>query len=56
LTQVRLFDVGRAGGDDTAALDEMLAGVAQRLVELSEELARRYFSHTDTPQQLVRIV
>jgi len=67
LTQVRLFDIGGPSPGATEpgaaglehereALGTLLEHVAERLTALSEELTRRYFSHAEPPQQLVRLV
>jgi uncharacterized alpha-E superfamily protein len=66
LTQLRLFDVGTVSLTAPAAmspdeearphLDDLLLQLTQLLGELSDELTRRYFSHTEPSQQLVRLV
>lgn len=39
-----------------ATLDAMLALIQERLMQLSDELGRRYFRQSERPQQLVRVV
>jgi len=60
LTHLRLFDVASltvqsndSAHDSSTALLEQLASL---LAQLSDELTRRYFSHAEPPQQLVRLV
>ena len=63
LTQLRLFDVAaltaqsaEPAGEASAALAALLEQLSALLAQLSDELTRRYFSHADAPQQLVRLV
>ena len=58
LTHTRLFDVDAALRDAAApaAVDQLLVHLTRTLAELSDEITRRYFSHADAPQQLVRLV
>jgi len=60
LTRLRLFDVACVGGDggDTGRerVELLLEGEARLLAQLSDEIGARYFSHADSPHQLVRLV
>jgi len=59
LTQLRLFDLNVVGAGDAEgyeALDLLLERLALLLGAISDEIAARYFSHAESPQQLVRLV
>ena len=59
LTQLRLFDmqvVGSGGPAAAEALAALLQRLAALLAGLSDEIAARYFSHAESPQQLVRLL
>jgi uncharacterized circularly permuted ATP-grasp superfamily protein/uncharacterized alpha-E superfamily protein len=56
LTRVRLFDLDEVMHDGIEVLQPLLDHLAGQLAILSDELTRRYFSHAEAPQQLVRIV
>ncbi|MBI3783484.1 MAG: circularly permuted type 2 ATP-grasp protein [Deltaproteobacteria bacterium] len=55
LTQVRLFNQETVVESGTAPLVPLFGQLAGQLAMLSDELTRRYFTHAETPHQLVRI-
>ncbi|HVO22048.1 MAG TPA: circularly permuted type 2 ATP-grasp protein [Candidatus Margulisiibacteriota bacterium] len=66
LTHVRLFDVaslaapaalppGAPPADEAPSLEALLTRLALLLTQLSDELTLRYFSHAESPHQLVRL-
>lgn len=58
LAHVRLLDTASwsAATDAPPALDDLFAQVTALLAQLSDELTRCYFSHTEAPHQLVHLV
>ncbi len=63
LTQLRLFDIASLTSQSaeparaaSLALEALLQQLSALLAQLSDELTRRYFSHAEAPQQLVRLV
>ena len=61
LTHTRLFDVasvdtGRQDAEASTPVEHLLLHLTRSLAELSDEITRRYFSHADAPQQLIRLV